>query len=145
MKPWPDREPASDGQAPGSGSAARHAGQTARALAAGLRLQAGIAIALALVLYVAAGPIAAYSALCGGFAILVPGLVFTLFLARRIGSDSAAFLRTAALAEFGKLFLTGALCAAVFVWVRPLAAGAFFGGMIAALTAGWIGLGRALR
>jgi F0F1-type ATP synthase assembly protein I len=71
--------------------------------------------------------------------------MFTVLVARRIGGDSAAFLRTAALAEFGKLLLTGVLCAAAFIWVRPLAAGWFFTGMLAVLVTGWIGLGRAIR
>lgn len=118
--------------------------RTARALVAGLRLQTLVAIALALA-FLLVGPVAAYSSMCGSLAVYVPGLVFTLLVARRIGGDSAAFLRTAALAEFGKLFLTGVLCAAVFIWVRPLSPPAFFAGMIAVLVSSWIGLGRALR
>jgi F0F1-type ATP synthase assembly protein I len=46
------------------------------------------------------------------------------------------------LAEFGKLALTGMLCAVVFIWVKPLAAGFFFLGMIGVLIANWIGLAR---
>jgi hypothetical protein len=57
-----------------------------------------------------------------------------------MGGDSADFLRTAMLAEFGKLALTGVLCAVVFIYVKPLAAGFFFLGMIGVLIAGWIGL-----
>jgi F0F1-type ATP synthase assembly protein I len=138
MKPSPDQG------APGPGSAAGYAGKTARALAAGLRLQTGVAIALALLL-LPVGAVAAYSSLCGSLAVYLPGLMFTVLVARRIGGDSAAFLRTAALAEFGKLLLTGVLCAAAFIWVRPLAPGWFFTGMLAVLVTGWIGLGRAIR
>jgi len=63
---------------------------------------------------------------------------------RKLGGDSAAFLRTAVLAEFGKLALTGLLCAAVFIWVKPLAAGFFFLGMIGVLVAGWVGLAKSV-
>lgn len=111
---------------------------------AGSRLQALVAIALALLL-LPVGRVAAYSSLCGGLAVFVPNLVFTLFVARRMGRDSPAFLRAAAVAEFGKLLLTGLLCAAAFIWLKPLSAGAFFAGMLAVLVAGWIGLGRAFR
>jgi len=32
------------------------------------------------------------------------------------------------------------LCAVVFIWVKPLAAGFFFVGMIGVLAANWVGL-----
>jgi hypothetical protein len=60
----------------------------------------------------------------------LPSLFFTILVMGKLGGDSGAFLRTAVLAEFGKLFLTGLLCAAAFIWVKPLAAGFFFLGMI---------------
>ena len=87
-----------------------------------------------------AGPVAAYSSLSGSLAAYLPSLLFTILVMRKIGSDSADFLRTAAVAEFGKLFLTGLLCAVVFIWVKPLAAGFFFLGMIGVLAANWVGL-----
>jgi ATP synthase protein I len=90
-------------------------------------------------------PIASYSSLFGSLAAYLPGALFVLLVARKLGGDTNAFLRTAALGEFGKLFLTGLLCALVFVWVKPLAAGWFFAGMITVLAVGWIGLGRAIR
>ena len=43
---------------------------------------------------------AAYSSLFGSLAVYLPGLMFSLLVARKIGGDSAVFLRTAALAEF---------------------------------------------
>ena len=89
-----------------------------------------------------AGPVAAYSSLCGSLAVFIPGLVFTALVMRKMGGDSAAFLRTAMLAEFGKLALTGILCALVFIYVKPLAPGFFFLGMIGVLFAGWAGLYR---
>ena len=76
----------------------------------------------------------------GSLAVFLPGLVFTILVLRKIGGDSADFLRTAMLAEFGKLALTGVLCAVVFIYVKPLAAGFFFLGMIGVLIANWIGL-----
>ena len=94
---------------------------------------------LALLSYLA-GPVAAYSSMFGSLAVFLPGLVFTILVLRKIGGDSAAFLRTAMLAEFGKLALTGVLCAVVFIYVKPLAAGFFFLGMIGVLIANWIGL-----
>lgn len=144
MKPSPDEGSSSPGTPSGPGSGAAYAERTGRALAAGLRLQTGVAVVLALAL-LPLGPVAAYSSLCGSLAVWIPGLMFTVLVGRRIGGDSATFLKTAVLAEFGKMFLIGGLCAAVFIWVRPLAAGWFFAGMIAVLVTGWIGLGRAIR
>ena len=83
---------------------------------------------------------AAYSSLFGSLAVYIPGLLFTVLVIRKLGGDSVVFLRTAALAEVGKLVLTGILCAVVFIWVKPLAAGFFFLGMIGVLIANWIGL-----
>ena len=106
-----------------------------------LRIQTLAALLLAL-LSLLAGPVAAYSSLFGSLAAYLPSFGFTVLVMRKVGSDSAAFLRTAVLAEFGKLALTGLLCAAVFIWVKPLAAGFFFLGMIGVLVANWIGLAR---
>lgn len=100
-----------------------------------------VAVSLAL-LSLLAGPVAAYSSLFGSLAVYLPGLMFTIMVARKIGGDSAVFLRTAVLAEFGKLALTGVICAVVFIFVKPLAAGFFFLGMIGVLAAGWLGLAR---
>jgi ATP synthase protein I len=113
-------------------------------LARSLRIQSLAMVLLTLVLLLVS-PVAAYSSLFGGLTVYLPGLVFTLLVVRKIGEDSAAFLGTAALAEFGKLVLTGLLCAAVFIWIKPLAAGYFFIGMISALIASWVGLGLVFR
>jgi F0F1-type ATP synthase assembly protein I len=104
-----------------------------------LRIQPLTALVLASLSYLA-GPVAAYSSLFGSLAVFLPGLLFTILVVRKIGGDSAVFLRTAMLAEFGKLALTGALCAVVFIYVKPLAGGFFFLGMIGVLIANWIGL-----
>ncbi len=113
-------------------------------LARSLRIQSLVVVLLTLSLLLVS-PVAAYSSLFGGLTVYLPGLVFTLLVARKIGGDSTAFLGTAALAEFGKLLLTGLLCAVVFIWIRPLAAGYFFLGMISALVASWVGLGLVFR
>ena len=89
-----------------------------------------------------AGPVPAYSSLFGSLAAVLPSLLFTVLVMRKLGSDSGAFLRTAVLAEFGKLFLTGLLCAAAFIWVKPLAPGFFFLGMIGVIIANWFGTAR---
>jgi len=117
---------------------------TAINLAGSLKIQSLVMAMLALVLLLVS-PVAAYSSLFGGLAVYVPGLIFTALVVRKIGGDSAAFLGTAALAEFGKLALTGLLCAVVFIWVKPLAAGYFFLGMISVLIAGWAGLALAFQ
>ena len=113
-------------------------------MALSLRLQSLAGIALALMLLMI-GPVAAYSSLFGSLAVYLPGLLFTVLVMRKMGGDSAAFLGTAALAEFGKLALTALLCALTFTFVKPLAAGFFFLGMITVLVVGWISLGLAFR
>jgi F0F1-type ATP synthase assembly protein I len=113
-------------------------------LALSLRIQSLTGISLAL-LALLAGPVAAYSTLAGCLVVYLPGLLFTILAARRMGGDTAAFLRTVALAEFVKLALVGVLCAVVFVFVKPLDAGFFFIGMIGVLIASWVGLGLAFR
>jgi len=128
----------------GAGVAGTHAAATLRALGAASRVQTLVAMALALGLLLV-GPVAAWSSMVGSLAVYLPGVLFTAVVARKIGSDSAGFLRTAALAEFGKLFLTGLLCALAFIWVKPLEPEWFFAGMLAVLATGWIGFARALR
>lgn len=109
-----------------------------------LRIQFLSAAVLASLSYLA-GPVAAYSSLFGSLAAYLPSLFFTVLVTRKIGSDSTEFLRTAVVAEFGKLLLTGFLCAVVFIFVDPLAAGFFFLGMIGMLAANWAGLAMAFQ
>lgn len=113
-------------------------------LARSLRIQSLVTLSLALLMLLK-NPVAAYSSLFGSLAVYLPGLLFTVMVLRRMGGDSMAFLRTAALAEFGKLTLTGILCAVVFIWVKPLSPGYFFLGMVAVLIAGWVGLALAFQ
>jgi len=121
-----------------------YAESTVRALRAGLRLQSITALILAGLLLLKS-PIASYSSLFGSLAAYLPGALFMLLVARKLGGDTKAFLRTAALGEFGKLLLTGLLVAVVFIWVKPIAAGWFFTGMLVVMVMGWIGLGKAIR
>lgn len=111
-------------------------------LRSGLRIQSLVLLALAAAL-LAVSPVAASSSLLGSLAVYLPGLMFTVLTARKLGGDTAAFLRTAMLAELGKLLLMAALCGAVFVFVKPLAPGFFFLGMIVTLVVGWVALARA--
>ena len=104
-----------------------------------LRIQSMVALLLAAGLLLV-GPVAAYSSMFGSLAAYIPSLFFALVVVPKFGSDSATFLRTAAVAEVAKIFLTGLLCAAVFIWVKPLAPGWFFMGMVAVIFSGRFGL-----
>jgi len=116
----------------------------ARALSGVLRVQMLVAALLALGLLLQ-GWVPAYSSLCGSLVVYLPALLFTVLVGRKIGASSASFLGTAAVAELGKLILTGLLCALVFIWVKPLAPVWFFAGMLAVLATGWFGLAKAIR
>jgi len=111
----------------------------ARFISRGLRAQSITSMALASVLLLV-GPVAAYSSLFGSLAAFIPALFFAFLVTPKIGMDSVNFLRTAMLAEAGKLILTAALCVAVFVGIEPLAALWFFVGMLAAIFSGWLGM-----
>jgi F0F1-type ATP synthase assembly protein I len=76
----------------------------------------------------------------GSLAAFIPSLFFALLLTPKFGPDSAAFLRTAVMAEVGKIFLTALICVAVFVWVKPLAPGWFFAGMAVTIFSGRLGM-----
>jgi ATP synthase protein I len=105
----------------------------------GLRIQSIVALLLAGGLMLI-GPVAAYSSMFGSLCAYLPALLFALVVVPKFGADSATFLRTAAIAEVAKIFLTGLLCAAVFIWVKPLSPGWFFAGMAAVLFSGRFGL-----
>ncbi len=106
----------------------------------GLRYQSLAGLMLAGILLVGVNPVAAYSSLFGSMAAFIPALVFAVLVASKFGNDSAAFLRAAVMGEAVKLLLTALICIAVFLWVKPLAAGWFFAGMIAAIFIGYLGL-----
>lgn len=122
--------------------AAREIPRLVQKLRSGLRIQSLVSLALAAALLLVSGE-AVLSSLLGSLAVYLPGLMFTVLTVRKLGGDTGAFLRTATLAEFGKLLLTGVLCALVFVFVEPLVPGFFFLGMIVTLAVGWATLVRA--
>ena len=105
----------------------------------GLRVQSMASLLLAGSLLLV-GPVAAYSSMFGSLAAFIPALFFALVVTPKFGPDSAAFLRTAVMAEVGKIFLTALICVVVFVWVKPLAAVWFFAGMAVAIFSGRLGL-----
>ena len=109
------------------------------AIGRSLRVQSTVSLLLAGGLLLV-GQVAAYSSMFGSLAAFIPVLFFALVVTPKIGSDSAAFLRTAVLAEVGKILLTALICAVVFIWVKPLAAGWFFTGMAAVIFSGRLGL-----
>jgi ATP synthase protein I len=106
----------------------------------GLRFQSLAGLILAGVLLAAVGPVAAYSSLFGSLAAFIPALIFSILVASKFGNDSAVFLRAAVMGEAAKLLVTALICMAVFLWVKPLAAGWFFAGMITAIFIGYLGL-----
>ena len=79
------------------------------------------------------GHVGGYSALLGSLTCVIPNAFLALRLAVA-GRDSGAraLVRAAYTGELGKLALTVLMFGAVFVTVRPLAAGALFAGFIAA-------------
>ena len=103
----------------------------------GVQSTASLLLAIGLLLV---DPLAAYSSMFGSLAAFIPALFFALLVAPKLGSSSAAFLRTAVLAEVGKLLIVALICVAVFVWVKPLAAGWFFAGMALTILSGQLGL-----
>lgn len=86
------------------------------------------------------GQVAAYSSMFGSLAAFLPSLFFALVVTPKFGPDSATFLRTAVIAEVIKFLLTALICVAVFIWVKPLAAGWFFTGMAVVIFSGRLGL-----
>jgi ATP synthase protein I len=110
-----------------------------RLISRGLRIQSIASLLLAGGLLLL-GPVAAYSSMFGSLAAFIPALVFALLVTPKFGPDSAAFLRAAVMGEAAKILLTALICVAVFVWVKPLAAGWFFAGMAVALFAGRFGM-----
>jgi len=111
----------------------------AQLVSRGLRIQSLVSLLLAAGLLLV-GPVQAYSSMFGSLAAYIPALFFALVVVPRFGSDSATFLRTAAIAEVAKIFLTALLCAVVFIWVKPLAPGWFFAGMAAVIFSARLGM-----
>ena len=109
------------------------------AIGRSLRVQSTVSLLLAGGLLLL-GQVEAYSSMFGSLAAFIPVLFFALIVTPKIGLDSAAFLRTAVIAEVLKIVLTALICVVVFVWVKPLAPGWFFAGMVAVLFSGRLAL-----
>ena len=105
----------------------------------GLRVQSLASMLLAGALLLVR-PVAAYSSMFGSLAAFIPALFFALFVAPKIGPDSAAFLRAAVIGEALKILITALICVVVFVLVKPLAAGWFFAGMAVGIFSGRLGM-----
>jgi len=105
----------------------------------GLRVQSVASFLLAGSLLLV-GQVAAYSSIFGSLAAFIPALFFALLVTPKFGPDSAAFLRAVVIAEGLKILLTALICVAVFIWVKPLAAGWFFTGMAVTIFSGRLGL-----
>jgi ATP synthase protein I len=99
-----------------------------------LLAQAGVSAAVAFGLWVWLGEVAAFSALLGGAAAVVPnGFLAARLLTPSRDESARAIMRSAWLGEIGKLLLTVLLFGVIFGFVRPLSPGAVFAGFIAAL------------
>ena len=98
-----------------------------------LLAQAGVSMALAAMLWIVFGGVAAASALLGGAAAVVPNA----FLAARVlkpnrDVSAGAMMRAAWLGEIGKVLLTFLAFGVIFGFVRPISPPAVFAGFIAA-------------
>jgi ATP synthase protein I len=98
-----------------------------------LLAQAGMSSALAALLWITFGGVAAASTLLGGAAAVVPNA----FLAARVlkpnrDVSAGAMMRAAWLGEIGKVLLTVVAFGVIFGFVRPISPPAVFAGFIAA-------------
>ena len=97
-------------------------------------------VVVALLFWGADGHVSGYSALLGGLICVIPNAFLGLRLAMSRRDPGARALMSAAyIGELGKLALTVLMFSIVFTLVRPLAAGALFGGFIAAQLATFSG------
>lgn len=105
-----------------------------------LLAQLGLSVALAALFWGVDGYVSGYSALLGGLTCVVPNAFLALRLAMpRRDQGAGALVRAAYIGELGKLALTVLMFSAVFLLVRPLAAGALFTGFIGAQLATFAG------
>ncbi|HZD52813.1 MAG TPA: ATP synthase subunit I [Woeseiaceae bacterium] len=114
-----------------------------------LLAQTVLTAVLAAVILSIDGPVSGYSALLGGLTAVVPNAFLALRLAApRRTPRALALVRAAWIGELGKLTLTAVMFGAIFIAVRPLAAGAVFAGFVVAelgIFAGFLRSERARR
>ncbi len=106
-----------------------------------LAVQIGLGAALAAALWGFVGEVAAYSALLGCLASVLPNSFLALRIAvSRRDPGAKSLVRAAYIGEIGKLALTVLLFSIVFVVVRPLAAAPFFAGFVVTTMVPLLGL-----
>ncbi len=94
--------------------------------------QVCVSIALAALLGLWHGKLAAVSTLLGGMTAVIPNGFLAARLLKPRAAGAAGMMRSAWLGEIGKLILTALLFGAVFACVRPISAPAVFTGFIGA-------------
>ena len=106
-----------------------------------LLTQAAVALAAGGIAWWGFGPVAGYSAWLGGAICVIPSayLAFRM-LATRGSGQPRKMLNATYLGEAGKLVLTVALFAIIFIAVKPLSPGALIAGFIAAQSSIWIAI-----
>jgi len=105
-----------------------------------LAVEAGVTVAVTLVLYATVSGVVARSSLLGGLTFILPNALFVRYVFRQSAAVSAATaVRWLYFGEALKLATTLMLFAACFIWAQPLSAGVYLGmfaGMIVINTAG---------
>ncbi len=103
-----------------------------------LRTQLAITLLLPLVL-LPFGTIAAVSAAAGGIACLVPNAYFASRAFRYSGARSAMLILNSFYSgQAMKLLLTALIFTLIFIYLKPLNAGALFGGFVLVQSVIWI-------
>lgn len=103
-----------------------------------LRTQLAITLLLPLVL-LPFGTIAAVSAAAGGIACLVPNAYFASRAFRYSGARSAMLILNSFYSgQAMKLVLTALIFSLIFIYLKPLNAGALFGGFILVQSVIWV-------
>ena len=76
--------------------------------------------------------------LLGGFACVLPNLLFARLLAQAGRRSPGTFVAAFLVGEFIKLALTVAILLAIVIWVKPACWAALLVGIVAALQAPWL-------
>ncbi len=103
-----------------------------------------VGLQVALVLVAAAcgglywGALGARDILLGGFACVLPNLLFARLLAQAGRRSPGTFVAAFLVGEFIKLALTVATLLAIVIWVKPACWAALLVGIVAALQAPWL-------
>ncbi|MFD1382933.1 ATP synthase subunit I [Rhodanobacter aciditrophus] len=102
-------------------------------------LQLALIFLLSLGIFVVYGGLYAYSFLAGALASVLPSLYMAWRVFGHAGTRAAKdVVRSFYRGEAGKLVLTALLLTAVFIFIKPLAAGALFAGFGIAILSHWL-------